>query len=951
MAKKTSKFPEVVPVPNFHQLEEDVLTFWKENKIFEKSIEQRSVKNAYIFYDGPPFVTGTPHYGHLTGSVAKDLIPRYQTMKGKRVRRVWGWDCHGLPIENKVEAKLGIKNRREIEKFGINKFIDECRSYVEKTSSEWGWYVEHIGRWVDFEHAYRTMDLPYMESVIWVFKQLYDKGLVYEGKRVSLFCTRCGTPISNFEIAMDNSYETMKDPSVTVKFKLKEEPVYVLAWTTTPWTLPANLALAVAPDKKYLKIKRKEDNQVYILAQERVKKYFKKGEYRVLEKIEGKKLVGLEYEPLYRFFGKGRKDYRIYPADFVTFDEGTGVVHVAPGFGEEDTELGKKVGLSMIDSVNDEGKFVSQVKPWAGIYIKETDPLICEDLGKRQLLFREETIFHSYPYCYRCHTPLIYKAQKSWFIDVQKLKERLLANNKKINWVPHHFKYGRFKKGIETAPDWCISRTRYWATAMPVWRCESCGNLKVVGSIKEIEGLSGKKVTDLHRRSVDHITFKCDRCGGVARRVPEVLDCWLESGSMPYGERHYPFENKEDFQNSFPGDFIVEYTGQVRAWFYVMHVISTALFDSHCFKNVVVTGVMSGSDGRKMSKSYGNYPDPRATIEKYGGDSLRLYLMGGPLMLAGDTSAAFLEKGLEENVKSVLLVLWNTYRYFVTYAKNNNWSFTGEARVDQVKDILDQWILVRLEKFQRQVERNLDRYQIPPAVKAIKPFVNDLSTWYIRSCRERFASGDFEALTCLYTVLLRLVKILAPIIPFITEKIYQGLLSIDKKALISVHLCDFPKSKKLKKSQLKLSREMALVREISSQTHAIRKGEGIRLRQPLAQLTYKTVVRLTEDSESLLAREVNVHQVTWRKGNKKTVGVNLDTRLTEKLIEEGKTRDLAREIQALRKELGLDSSDKVTVISTFVPEGKWYDWVCQKTNATRIEKGKKLEIKVEDKGR
>ncbi len=703
-------FKSVDSKPDFSKLEEKILEFWKKNKTFEKSIEQRPESQAYSFYDGPPFVTGTPHYGTLLSSIAKDLVPRFWSMKGKRIRRVWGWDCHGLPIENKVENKLGLKSRKDIEKIGIKKFIEECHNYVATASPEWQWYIDHIGRWVDFENSYKTMDKDYMETVIWVFKQIYDKGLIYKGKRVSLFCPRCSTPVSNFEIAMDNSYAMMEDPAITIKFNvLKDEKsqallsklpenvnLFILAWTTTPWTLPSNSALAIDEKEDYWVVKGKEEKDLYVLAKERTEDVFGKDACQKVLQVKGKELVGLSYKPLYGFFEnpKDKDNFKVFATDFVSMEEGTGVVHMAPGFGEEDTKAGKEHNLSMFEAVNDEGKFIDKVKKWAGVYVKKADSEIIADLKKRGLLFKEEKITHSYPFCWRCKTPLIYKAQSAWFLNVQQLKKLLLESNEDINWVPEHFKHGRFALGIKDAPDWCISRTRYWATPMPVWQC-SCGERKVVGSVAEIEKLSGKKVEDLHRPYIDEFIFKCSKCGGKMTRVKEVLDCWMESGSMPYGERHYPFENKKAFEESFPADFISEYVAQTRAWFYVMHVISNALFKTNCFKNVVVTGVVMGNDGRKMSKSFKNYPDPKKTLERYGGDALRFYLMESQLLSAENLNVA--EEGIRDSLKMVLLPLWNCYKYFLIYANLDNFKTT--VKKPNPDEILDQWILTRLKEF------------------------------------------------------------------------------------------------------------------------------------------------------------------------------------------------------------------------------------------------------------
>lgn len=923
------------PVPSkvsFPKIEEEILNFWKKNKIFEKSVAMRSGEDLYSFYDGPPFVTGMPHYGHLIVSIAKDVIPRFFTMKGKRVERVWGWDCHGLPVENKVEEKLGLKNRKEILKLGIDQFIAECRKYVSQVSQEWEWYIDRIGRWVDFKNAYRTMDLSYMESVIWVFQQLYKKGLIYRGTRVSLFCPRCSTPVSNFEIAMDNSYALLKDWAIVVKFPLTEKfkNSFLLAWTTTPWTIPSNRALVVAPKEQYVQVKVGGEN--LILGWKRMKAVIGRKQYRVKTKFLGKELLGLRYEPVYSFIPPGRNDFKVYAFEgMVDINEGTGIVHSAPGFGEIDTQMGKKFGLTLMMTVDDEGKFTQEIRKWAGIYVKDADEKIIADLERRNLLFKKAKITHRYPFCYRCQTPLIYKAQRSWFINVQKLKKLLLRTNRKIHWVPGHFKKGRFAVGIQNAPDWCISRTRYWATIMPVWECERCGYLKVVGSIEEIERLGGKKVNDLHRTGVDNIIFKCTKCGGTMKRIPEVLDCWLESGSMPYAQIHYPFENREKFHRSFPADYIVEYSAQVRGWFYVLHVISNALFSSHCFKNVVVTGVMMGTDGRKMSKSYGNYPDPKIVLKKYGGDALRLYLMSSPIMLGRDVNITKGEE-IEEQVKRVLLPIWHAYRFFVTFA--NVYRFRPPETASP-SHVLDRWIITRLHLLNREVSYFLERYHLPRAVKLIRLFVEDLSRWYIRRSRERFSRGDREALSTLYYVLREFCKITAPIIPFLSEKIFKELTGAE-----SVHLCDWPKIERVERKLLEV---MENIRKVCALGHAQRKQLGIKVRQPLARLSIVNCqFSIEKDLLQLIREELNVKEIVLKKG-KGRLKVEFDTRITPRLKAEGEARELVRRIQELRKKQGCKLDEKIIVFAPSWPP-EFEEFIKKQTLARVIKKGSCLRI-------
>ena len=943
MSKK--QFEPVSSPPDFNKIEEDLLSYWKKEKIFEKSVSQRPKDNLYSFFDGPPFVTGLPHYGTLLPSIAKDIIPRYFAMKGKRIRRVWGWDCHGLPIENKVEEKLGLKNRRDIEKVGLKKFIESCYDYVSKTSPEWQWYIDHIGRWVDFKNSYKTMDQKYMETVIWVFKQIYDKGLIYKGKRTSLFCTRCSTPISNFEIAMDNSYKDKQDPAITMKFLVKTkgkfQNSFILAWTTTPWTLPSNRALVI--DKKEIYANVKFQNCNYILAKKRLNNIFGQDKYQILSQFKGIQLLGLEYEPLYDFFPKKAPDFKVYAYEgMVNMEEGTGVVHSAPGFGEIDTKMGKDYKLSMVDTVDDEGKFNSSVKPWAGLYIKGkngADPLIIKDLEKRNRLFREETIIHSYPYCYRCQTPLIYKAQDSWFLNVSKLKEQLYKTNKNINWVPKNAN-NRFLKGIENAPDWCISRTRYWATPMPIWECEKCKERKIAGSIFEIEKLSGQKVEDLHRPFIDKITFECPKCKGRMKRVKEVLDCWMESGSMPYGERHYPFENKKEFEQGFPADYISEYIAQTRAWFYVMHVISNALMNKNCFKNVIVTGVIMGTDGRKMSKSYGNYPDPKKILQKYGGDALRLYLMGSPIMSGENINIS--EKEIENAYRKILLILWNSYRYFVTFANLADFKIENKS----ANHILDKWIKTRLKLLRQKVSASLDKYIIPPAVNEIADFVSDLSTWYIRRSRERFNGSDKDVLNAFYWVLVDLSKIIAPVAPFVSENIFRNLTGEE-----SVHLQDWPKPEKINKEEKELLEQMRLVRQICELGHAERKMLGIKVRQPLRGFEVRACLPARQGSKfevrkeliKIIKDELNVKEVKIVSGKGK-LKVALDTKITPKLKAEGEARDIIRKIQMARKKAVLSVKDPIEVILPSWPK-EFEQQIKTKTTTRLITKGKKFEIK------
>ena len=910
-------------VKTIPQLETEVLDFWKKNKVFEKSVEKNPADNSYVFYDGPPFISGLPHYGHLLGSIAKDVIPRYWTMKGKRVERVWGWDAHGLTVENKVQKELGIKNRRDIEKFGLEKFTEECYRYTSQVSAEWEWYVDKIGRWVDFKNAYRTTDQTYMESVIWAFKQLYDKGLIYEGVRTSLYCTTCGTPVSNFEIAMDNSYKDFEDPAITVEFKIltkgKFKGDYILAWTTTPWTIPSNRALVVAPQEDYVVFESEVPENRYICAKKRLEAIIGDSTHKIVDEFKGSVLLGLEYEPPYRFFASSEKEFKVYNFEgMVNMEEGTGIVHSAPGFGEIDTKMGRQYGLRVMMTIDGEGCFVqgdAGENPFYKMFYTKANPVITEDLDKRGFLFDSKKIVHRVPYHDRCNTVLIQKAQNSWFVKVEQLKKELLENNKDINWVPSHIKEGRFRLGVEQAPDWCISRNRFWATPMPVWESDD-GERIVVGSIKEIEELSGQKVENLHRPYIDKVEFI--KNGKVFKRRQEVLDSWMEAGSMPYAQIHYPFENKDKFEKNFPGDYIVEYVGQVRAWFYVMHVLSTALFGKASFKNVVSTGVMAGSDGRKMSKTYNNYTDPKEALTKYGGDALRLYLMGSPLMVG--ENANFDEMDLKNKLQRTLNPLWNSYKFFETYALSNGWSV---KKIQNNEHVLDKWIQIRLMQLVETTVKNLENYTVPPMVRELENFVDDLSRWYIRRSRDRISSGDASALTVLYNVLLNSSNATAPLIPFLTESIYRGLRQFDGSlSEESVHLRSFTSFNYTDASSDLILSNMEKSKKISSLVLSLRMQVGVAVRQPLSQINV-IGVKLDPEYRQLIKDETNVEkivwsqkvfeQVDWIKIQEGDLEVGLCTKITPDLKIKGDARELVRKIQDLRKEKRLTVNQKISI--------------------------------------
>ena len=899
------------------RMEEDILQYWLQNKIFEKSVEKNPKENLYVFYDGPPFISGLPHYGHLLGSIAKDIVPRYWTMKGKRVERVWGWDAHGLTVENKVQKKFGIKNRRDIEKFGLERFTQECYNYTRETSAEWEWYVNKIGRWVDIKNAYRTTDKSYMETVMWTFKQLYDGGLVYEGIRTSLYCTKCGTPVSNFEIAMDNSYKDVEDPAITVKFKIITEgqfkDAFALAWTTTPWTIPSNRALVVDKDADYTLVE--SSGTRYITAEARNDGVFSDREFKVVKKIKGSELIGLKYEPPFRFYSSKEGEFEIYHYDgMVSMEEGTGIVHSAPGFGEIDSEMGKHFGLTLMLTIDDEGKFLpgtEKENPYTGVFYKDADPLLINDMLAATLLFKNEKIVHRFPYHDRCDTLLIQRAQQSWFIDVNSLKPRMTELNERINCIPEHLKHGRFGQNIQQQPDWCISRNRYWATPMPVWESED-GDRIVVSSAKEIEELSGQKVEDLHRPYIDKIIIKKD--GKEYKRRLEVLDSWLEAGSMPWAQIHYPFENKEKFETNYPGDYIVEYIAQVRAWFNVMHILSTAVFDSNSFKNVISTGVMAGSDGRKMSKTFNNYTDPRQVLQDYGGDALRLYLMGSPLMV-GD-NANFEESELRTKLRNVLNPLWNSLKYFQMYAEVFKWN---KSEITRPEHILDIWITARLHEVIRTVSTGIEEYRVPVAVRAVEEFIDDLSRWYVRRSRDRISAGDKSALSTLYKVLLGFSKASAPVIPFMSENIYQMLRVFSAgDTEESVHLENFPGyDSDFILSNQRLLEDMKRVRELVSYGLSIRSDRKISVRQPLASAVVSGIETLPHELSALVQDELNVKDIqyvtevpaSYAPVSFNNINIGLDINITDELKYEGLSRDFIRKIQEMRKEARLKVSE------------------------------------------
>lgn len=919
-------FKPVSPTINFPQIEEEILTYWKKNNTFEKSLEKDAPNGDWTFLDGPPFVTGMPHYGSLLSSLPKDVFGRYFTMKGYRVRRVWGWDGHGLPIENKVEGELEIVRKKDIEeKVGVKKFIERCLYYVNQVSGEWEWYVDHIGRWVDFKNAYKTWDLPYMESVMWVFKQMYDKGYIYKGLKVSLYCPHCATPISNFEVAMDaENYKELPDAATTYKYPVEgEKNTFILAWSTTPWNKIVTPALAVNPKLTYVKVK--QGDEFYILAKSTLKMI--EGKYEIVDEFKGSKLDGVKYIPHYDYYKDeikpGEKAFVVVLDEFVTAEEGTGVVTIAV-YGEEDLKVMKEQNIHMVMHVDEEGMIKPEVPLFGGMYYLKANKFVEEDLTKRGLIYKATEVPHNVPLCWRCHTRLYYAPINAWYVDVQQLKNKMAKTNEQVNWFPKHFKHGRFLKSLENAPDWNISRNRYWGSPVPVWECE-CGERFVPGSIKELEERSGKKVTNLHKPDIDEVTVTCEKCGKTVSRVPEVLDSWIEAGSASFGERHYPFV-PADLESFYPPDFIAEYTGQIRAWFYVLHVIANALDlrkdqPNILSRNVLVEGVILGTDGRKMSKNFKNYPDPKEMLQKYGGDALRLYLLGSPVMHGEDILIS--EEQYKMQVRGTMLILWNVYNFFVSNAILDKWT-PPSLRDNEVtkqafssKNVLDQWITARLNETIRMVTNALDSYDTVSAIDSIKLLVTDLSTWYIRRSRERVgprAEDKHDKETFYQTthfVLITICKLLAPIAPFISEEIHKNL-----TGETSIHLMDWPLSNP-DSDETTINLPMDKARKIVEMALALRKDKSIKVRQPLNLLTYTLENRLSHDMEEIMLKELNVKKAAYKQG---ALAVDLDLTITPELKAEGEARDIVRMIQDERKKVGTALDEKVDVILESWPD-------------------------------
>lgn len=932
------------------EYEKAIVDFWKRNRIFEKSIEQRDINNGYVFYDGPPFITGLPHHGTLLSSIVKDAVPRFWTMRGKRIERRWGWDCHGLPAENFVEKQLGITDRREIgTKWPLSTYITKARESMVSNSEAWEGVIERVGRWVDFRGAYRTMDKNFMESVWWAFKTLYEQGKIYEGRKVLMYDTKFSTPVSKTEVTMDNeAYQTVTDPSVYVKFEIVSEGelrgVKLLAWTTTPWTLPANLTLAINKDLEY-KIYSVGDEKL-IVASELAEKALGEGE--AIKTLRGEELIGLEYKPLMCNFSKEERKkntYKVVAADFVSSSDGTGIVHIAPAYGEMDYELSLEQDVDFIDLLDEGGYYLEPAKKWlnemgvrdtdeSGIELWAANKFIAKVLEEKGIVYKIEYIKHEYPFNPRSKQRIIYRAFPSWFFAVNGMKEQLIEENEEINWFPEYLKHGRFEKNIEAAPDWNLSRDRFWATAMPVWKGDK-GTIKVVGSYDELYELSGVRLEDYHRPWVDEIEFDIE--GEHFKRIEKVLDCWFESGSMPFAQLHYPFENKEKFEQNYPADFIVEYVGQVRAWFYYVHVVNTALFGKKAYRNVITTGTVAGNDGRKMSKSLGNYTDPTELMDKYSADALRFLMLSSPVLAGEDF--ALIDKDVSD-VARKLSMIWNVYDFFTMYASVDGFDSKQAIAVSKLENPLDIWLVSRVYELRNEVAKGMEAYNIPSALSNVLLFIDDLSNWFVRRSRRRFWKSEDDtdknaAYSTLYFVLVYLAKILAPFTPFLAEELYQKMTGVefDSSVTESVHLLNWPEAGEINQEVLE---KMARTREIITEGLALRMNkseneEQIKVRQPLAEYVYEGEP-LDEYYEQIIADEVNVKSV--RAGEKSY----LDKHLTEELLEEGFIRELIRFVQAARKKAGLEVDDRIKLSIDTEINKDWQDVL--KTEVLAVELGR-----------
>jgi isoleucyl-tRNA synthetase len=898
------------PDVNLPEMEREVLDAWNSGRIFAKQNARRANAPEFAFYDGPPFANGLPHYGHLLANTIKDIVPRYWIMRGFKVERKFGWDCHGVPVEYEIEKRDNLKGSGAIKDIGIGEFNERCRASVLHYAKEWEKTITRIGRWVDWNNQYRTMDRSFMESVWWVFSELHMKGLVYRSHKVVPYSPRLTSVLSNFEA--NQNYKMTQDPSVYVRFKLRGDQAYFLAWTTTPWTLISNLALAVGPDIDYVKVRHLADGSVYWLAEARLEAVFKKqksGEapVEVLERVKGAALAGRNYEPLFPYFADHKNAFQVLVDTYVTTSDGTGIVHQAPAYGEDDFRVCRAAGIDFVDPIDDEGRFKSAIPEYAGVDFKEADKEICRRLKAEGKLIRQETIDHSYPFCDRTDTPLMYRAVPCWYVAVEKIVPKLVANNQKINWVPAHLKDGRMGNWLENARDWAISRNRFWGTPLPIWMCQKHDeHIEVFGDATRLEERAGRKLADLHKHFIDDISFKCTLCDGMMRRVPEVFDCWFESGSMPYAQLHYPFENKERLEKIFPADFIAEGLDQTRGWFYTLSVLSTALFDQPAFKNVVVNGIICDETGKKMSKRHRNYTPPDELLEKYGADAARLYMVNSPILRGEDL--IFSDKGVIETIRAVILPLWNAQSFLTTYAEADGWKPNASLAAGQRPQLtgeMDRWIVSRLQTMIQEVHRHMEQYHLYAVVPVILGFIDELTNWYIRLSRRRFwgksddaaqkslSSDQIAAYETLYYVLVEFTKVFAPFAPFVSDRVYKNLTADLQNVPESVHLTDIP-TVDASAIDAVLEANMALVRRATELGRSLRAKHQIKTRQPLPNLL--VITRNVQDKaaidkgQSILREELNVKSIEFSteeskfvrlgvKPNLKTLGKKLGSSL------------------------------------------------------------------------
>ena len=926
-------FDEVPTAVSFPEMELKVLAYWKEHGIFAKSLKEREGGPRYVFYEGPPTANGLPGIHHVLARAMKDLFPRYKTMRGFYVERKGGWDTHGLPVEIEVEKQLKISGKQDIERYGVEAFNKLCRASVFQYIDEWAEATERMGFWVDLEHAYRTYDSTYIESVWWSLKQLWDKGLIYQGYKVVPYCPRCATPLSSHELALGYQ-DNVEDPSVFVKFELEDEPrTYFLAWTTTPWTLPGNVALAVGLQFPYVRVRQGDER--YILAKARLSVL--QGDYTIEAELDAKSLLGKRYQPLYRYLIPKEPAFYVVDADFVSVEDGTGIVHTAAAYGVDDLRLAQEKGIPVRHVVDLSGKFRPEVEPFAGIFVKKADPLIIADLQERGLMYRAETIRHTYPFCWRCDTPLLYYALTSWFARTTAVKDRLLQNNELVNWIPDYIKGGRMGNWLESLVDWSLSRWRYWGTPLPIWECEGCQERRCVGSVAEV-GLTVKD--DLHRPYIDRVTLPCQKCGGVMRRVPDVIDVWFDSGAMPFAQFHYPFENKQVFEERFPADFIAEALDQTRGWFFSLLAIGTMLFDRSAYKNVICTGLVVDKAGRRMSKSRRNTVDPMAIMAEYGADATRWYFYSA---VAVGNEYRFDPSAVRDVIRRFFLILWNTYAFFANYARLDGYDPAAPKVPIPQRALLDRWLLAEMHATVTEVERALDANDPTTASRRLEAFTLDISTWYVRRSRRRFWKSESDAdkrsaYQTLEETLLVLVRLLAPFAPFLSETMYRNLTAGRQGWPESVHMADWPVPNAATADE-SLRREMARLRRLVETAHAARNEAGIKVRQPLQAVTIAEP-RLPPDFEAILLEELNVKSAHYAgEGG----AVSLDTTISPELKEEGLARDLVRGIQGMRKRCGFAVEDRVRLF--YLGDGtiagvleRWRDYISRETLALAVER-------------